>query len=79
MDYTCNTDVSEFLAGISIVCLAIHAGIVCFMRPKSLSVRFDPIWNSVRSESPPVLVETTVETTEETKEPNAKGFYSYFT
>lgn len=51
MNCPCSTNVSEFLAGISIVCLAIHAGIVCFMRPKGLSVRFDPFWNSYDTKS----------------------------
>lgn len=59
MNCSCSTNVSEFLAGISLLCLGIHAGIVYFMRPKGLSVRFDPIWNNMQSKSPHVFVRNT--------------------
>ena len=65
MNCSCSTNVSEFLAGISLLCLGIHAGIVYFMRPKGLSVRFDPIWNSMQSKSPHVFVRNTESDSEE--------------
>jgi len=54
-----NTSISEFLAGISLLSIAIHAGIMYFMRPRIVSLRFDPMFNSSyvnkRSSSSPVI------------------------
>lgn len=43
----CNTDtsISEFLAGISLLSVAVHVGIVYFMRPRIVNIRFDPTWS----------------------------------
>jgi len=49
MDCHSSTSVSEFLAGISLICLAVNAGIVFLMRPQSLHIRFNPIWNTPRT------------------------------
>lgn len=48
MDCHSNTSISEFLAGLSLLCLTVNAGIVFLMCPQSLHIRFDPIWNIPR-------------------------------
>ena len=82
MNCPSNTNVSEFLAGISLLCLVAHASIVYFMRPMDLNVRFNPVWNTLRPKSPPVLAENVdTDSTEEKPDGdvNNKSFYSYFT
>lgn len=49
MDCHSSTSVSEFLAGLSLLCLGVNAGIMFLMRPQFLHVRFDPIWNTPRT------------------------------
>ena len=39
----CDTTISEFLAGVSLASIGVHAIIACFMRPKVVHVSFDPI------------------------------------
>lgn len=39
----CDTSTSEFLAGISVLSVGIHLGIVFLLRPRMVQVVFDPI------------------------------------
>ena len=86
----CNSDtsISEFLAGISLLSVVIHGGIMYLMRPRIVNIRFDPTWDltymSKRSESPPVInTESDSENNEEDNKKMNDGndgtFYSYFT
>jgi Zn finger protein HypA/HybF involved in hydrogenase expression len=81
----CDTSISEFLAGISILSVAVHIGIAFCMRPRMLSVTFDPIQFGTVTKIPSRHVpekENDVVSSEpekETEKPKSEGIYSYFT